>query len=407
MKLIQVLIEAAKISPNPPDGNDRIKGTSMTAVKRTSDNVCPYLGMKNDANSHMAFPTPLNYCGRCAPAARVNLVHQEAFCLGPQDYLQCEVYTNGADLPLPKPLQYTDSSRRASRKRRSPYLLVWIIGFMLLGAILWVVNFTGMVPVPDDKTLTPTHPPVEQIVAQTVNAISAMQTSQTLLSQTPTLSVNALPPSLTPTITPFPTLTFTATVTNTITHTPSITPTPTITRTPTLTFTPSNTPTRTKTPTATSTSTPTKTPTRTPSKTPTKTFTPSATAIPPYSLEVPIGEQNKFVIHRAVAGENLNVIAENFGSTTEMIRAINYSLPSPIYVGTLVIVPFQNKNMADMPILEPYQVVHALATIEQLSALLNADLAELMFYNNSAAGQVFSKGDWLLIPRANKATPVP
>ena len=108
-----------------------------------------------------------------------------------------------------------------------------------------------------------------------------------------------------------------------------------------------------------------------------------------------------------VAGENLNTIAENFGSTTEMITALNYSLPFPIKADTLVIVPYQNINTADMPILEPYQVVHAQATIEQLSALLNADLAMLKLYNNAVAGQVFSKGDWLLIPRASKATPAP
>ena len=90
-----------------------------------------------------------------------------------------------------------------------------------------------------------------------------------------------------------------------------------------------------------------------------------------------------------------------------MITALNYSLPFPIKAGTLVIVPYQNINTADMPILEPYQVVHAQATIEQLSALLNADLAMLKLYNNSAAGQVFVKDDWILVPRTSKATPAP
>ena len=108
-----------------------------------------------------------------------------------------------------------------------------------------------------------------------------------------------------------------------------------------------------------------------------------------------------------MAGESLSVIAENFGSTPEIITALNYSLPFPIKTDTLVIVPYQNNNTADMPILEPYQVVHAQATVEQLAALLNADLAMLKLYNNAVAGQVFIKGDWLLIPRASKATPAP
>ncbi|MDO8754049.1 MAG: LysM domain-containing protein, partial [Anaerolineales bacterium] len=307
----------------------------MTAVKRTSSNVCPYLGMKNDANSHMAFPTPLNYCGRCAPAARINLIHQEAFCLGPQDYLQCEVYTDGADQPLPKPLQYTDSSRRASRKRRSPYLLVWMIGFVLLGAILWVVNFTDLrVPSPVINTITPTIQPVEQIVAQTVNAISAMQTSQALLSQTPTLDLNDLTPSLTPTVTLFPTLTSTPTVANTVTSTPSIIPTRAWTRTPTS----------------------------------------AAIANQPYSLDIPFGGVRKFVIHRVVAGDNLIVIANRFGSSVESILAVNYSLLTPIKVDMLVIIPFEINNPLGLPILEPYQVVSAQISIEEIAALVQTDL---------------------------------
>lgn len=378
----------------------------MTTTPEQIKQVCPFLGMKNDANSHMAFASPLNYCNRCTPASRVKLIHQEGFCLDPLEYIQCEVFAE-CDGPLPKSLRYTNSSAPASRKRNSPYLFVGIIGFLLLGAILWVLNFSGVVPLPVVQTRTATHQPLEQIVAETVDAISAFGTSQALLSQTPTLSVDALTPSLSPTVTPFPTLTLTPTATYTPTLTPSITPTPTITRTPTLTYTPSNTPTRTKTPTSTSTATPTKTATRTPSRTPTKTFTPSATAIPPYSLEVPIGGQDKFIIHRVMAGESLSVIAENFDSTPEIITALNYSLPFPIKVDTLVIVPYQNNNTADMPILEPYQVIHAQATIEQLAALLDADPALMRMYNDCAAGQVFFKDNWILVPRSSKATPAP
>ena len=91
----------------------------MTATQKTINHVCPFLGMKNDANSHMAFASPLNYCNRCTPAARVKLIHQEGFCLDPLDYIQCEVFAEGGR-PLPKSLRYTNSSGSASRKRGSP-----------------------------------------------------------------------------------------------------------------------------------------------------------------------------------------------------------------------------------------------------------------------------------------------
>jgi hypothetical protein len=379
----------------------------MTATRSVSINICPYLGMKNDANSHMAFPSPVNYCYRCEPAARVKLNHQETFCLESDNYLHCEVYTDGADQPLPKLLQYTGSSVRSSRKTRSSYFLVLMIGFILFGAILWVINFSDGVRKPVLGTNTPTLQSVEQVVAMTVNAISAMQTSQSLLSQTPTLSFDELTPSLTSTVTLFPTLTLTSTVTNTATLTPSITSTSTITRTPSNTPTASLTPTITNTFTSTNTSTPTKTATIAPSSTPTQTFTASVTAIPPFSLDIPIGGQKKFVIHRVVLGENLNAIAERFGSAVEAIVAVNYSLPSPIMEGTLVIVPFQIKTPIGLPVLEPYQVLASKISIEEISSLVQADLAMLKLYNNCVAGQVFNKGNWLLIPRADKATPLP
>ena len=86
----------------------------------------------------------------------------------------------------------------------------------------------------------------------------------------------------TPTITRTPTITLTPTITPTptITRTPTITPSPTITRTPTNTPTATNTPTNTPTVTNTFTITPTRTPRPTDTRVPTLTLTPSATLVP-------------------------------------------------------------------------------------------------------------------------------
>lgn len=97
------------------------------------------------------------------------------------------------------------------------------------------------------------------------------------------ISIQAMTPTptstVTPTITPTNTVTPTVTVTSTTTVTPTVTPTntitPTVTSTPTLT--PTITPTKTITPTV--TSTPTVTPTNT--VTPTVTITPTSTLLPP------------------------------------------------------------------------------------------------------------------------------
>ncbi len=187
------------------------------------------------------------------------------------------------------------------------------------------------------------------------------------------------------TVTPFPGI-LQPTQTLTVSPFPSLTPTVV-----TATFT--------KTPTATFTATPSKT--NTPTLTQTSTFTITAT-VSPHSLEIPIGRGQLFLIHRVVGGENLNTLAERYQTSLEAILAVNYSLDTPIWADTLVVIPLGVKNPEGLPIFEPYQVVDDQITAEALAQKLACDAALFKQYNLLADGEQLRRGDWFLIPRDSK-----
>lgn len=66
--------------------------------------VCPYLGLKDDPETHLAFPSPRNCCQRAHPVESVSLQHQSMTCLC-MNYLHCTMLTTSLNLPLPDELK--------------------------------------------------------------------------------------------------------------------------------------------------------------------------------------------------------------------------------------------------------------------------------------------------------------
>ena len=183
-------------------------------------------------------------------------------------------------------------------------------------------------------------------------------------TDSPSLSTSL--PLFTETITPFPTLTPTA---------PTSTPTITFTATPIVL----------------------KTSTATISVT--FTSTPTSTQIPPHSLEVPIGKDQLYLIHKVVDGENLATLAGKYQTSLEAILAVNSTLAIPIRIDAVVIIPLKNENPLGLPKLEPYQVTQTQITPEALAELLKTDMALFKFFNDLKDGEKLIKGNWVLVPR--------
>jgi hypothetical protein len=90
--------------------------------------VCPYLGIREDAQTCLAYPAEWNLCHRARPPAAVRLDHQRECCLSPV-YTCCPVFSSEADAPLPQQF-------RGSR-RRSRWKWAFLAALLLLTLALW------------------------------------------------------------------------------------------------------------------------------------------------------------------------------------------------------------------------------------------------------------------------------
>lgn len=61
--------------------------------------VCPYLGLTDDADSHATYATEAHRCYRLPNPTRIASGHQERYCLG-NDHVSCPVY-QGEGIPRP------------------------------------------------------------------------------------------------------------------------------------------------------------------------------------------------------------------------------------------------------------------------------------------------------------------
>jgi hypothetical protein len=315
-----------------------------------TNRVCPYLGLMDDSDTSLAFPSAWNACHRSRPGATPSLRHQAEFCLG-ESHVHCPVFLN-QQASLPKHLRARGQGQPARRSPVATWILLLVLAVALAG-LAWGLLTPGLIfPVP-----TPTS------------------------TATPR-----------PTSSGTPTATATASLTPTVTDTPSLTPTlgtVTMTWTPTQTFTP----TRTLTPSRTATWT------YTPSPTATQTGTPSLTqTLSKRGLEMPIGAELQFVIHRVQIGENMNQYAAKYNTSVEAIVMVNYKLKTPLWEDTLLVIPVGLTDVAGLPSFEAHRVTEADRSAEALAAELGVSAAELQLYNAIAAGELLQPGDWLLVP---------
>ena len=135
---------------------------------------------------------------------------------------------------------------------------------------------------------------------------------------------------------------------------------------------------------------------------PIQTFTPTVVLL--HALETPIGVEHKLVIHRVRAGESLVAIASQYWTTVDAIQAVNYSLPSPLRINWLLIVPIDQTEIQGMPVFEAYQVKTDIA-VRLLAQQLSVDPTLLELYNGLGNNEFLRSGDWVLVPHMGTATP--
>jgi LysM repeat protein len=137
-----------------------------------------------------------------------------------------------------------------------------------------------------------------------------------------------------------------------------------------------------------------------PTLVPTNTPLPSPTNQPvlELALETPLGLNKEFIIHMIVEGESLDLLANNYGTTVPLIKAINYYLPFTLLPNLIVIIPVGEIDLQGVPAFQPY-LVKAGMTVDELAQSISVDVSTLSYYNGLTADYRLSPGDWLLVPR--------
>jgi len=119
-------------------------------------------------------------------------------------------------------------------------------------------------------------------------------------------------------------------------------------------------------------------------------------------LDMPIGTDYKFVIHRVSEGENLEQYAAQYNTSVEAILLINYNLRNPAWTDVLVVIPVGFTNVANLPIFVVYQVKEEERgiSVEALAKKLRVDPLDLKYYNGmTEAWDRPLVGDLFLVPR--------
>ena len=147
---------------------------------------------------------------------------------------------------------------------------------------------------------------------------------------------------------------------------------------------------------------PTPTPTFTPTLTP--TFVDIKTPVPLHGLEIPLGINHEFLIHKIQAGESLSKFAYMYGTNSEDILAINYNLVLPLSIGSQVVIPLNFIDVHGLPAFEVYHVSEEIS-LQDLVKRLSVDLYEFKYYNALDDNFTPTTGDWFLVPRVPLPTP--
>jgi len=126
---------------------------------------------------------------------------------------------------------------------------------------------------------------------------------------------------------------------------------------------------------------------------------PSATAILVFQLDTPIGKYPQFVIHRAIEGESLSLYANEYSTSVEAIRAVNFGLSRNLWIDEIVIIPLNRTDMAGIPPFIAYETDAEDTTFQKIAEDFSIPIEDLLRYNNAQADYPLYQGDWILIPQ--------
>ncbi|MDT8381820.1 MAG: LysM peptidoglycan-binding domain-containing protein [Brevefilum sp.] len=294
-------------------------------MEKSPVEICPYLGLKDDPETSISYPSVSNVCLHSINMVTPNLNYQKSVCLT-KAYLDCFVYLSPDEKKMPESLQDLTGQKQRRKNTISRFALILLVVFLISSVLIFRGQWSSKI----EGLLMPAWQKTQQV--RTYQPLPTMPATQ------------------------FPEIEYT--------------------------------------PTSNQTRNSTATPTQSPMRSPTITMVPSTLA-----LETPIGSWVQFIIHRTLPGESLDQFANQYNTTVDAIRSVNYNLPNVLYVDRLIIIPIGVKDAVDLPAFEAYQVTARGLGVDDLAEQLSVLPEDLVSYNNVPLDYIFNYGDWILVPR--------
>ena len=166
----------------------------MKPPEYSPEQVCPFLGVTDDANTHLAFASPYNCC-HCPKSGSVSvkLEHQAEYCLT-ASHGSCQVYIAGTDKAFPRELEYRPVAAIVPwYSSRTAWIAIGIIvALILIGAAYWVLSERswGAAPV-TSSTPDPTSTPIFN-AAPTATEVPLLPSTSTPPQPTATLRIPSI-----------------------------------------------------------------------------------------------------------------------------------------------------------------------------------------------------------------------
>lgn len=130
-----------------------------------------------------------------------------------------------------------------------------------------------------------------------------------------------------------------------------------------------------------------------PSDTPTSAVT--VTPTPGPLAGTPFGPENRWLVHVVEEGESLDYIAQQYGTTAEVLAAVNTSLENGLWPNTPLVVCQGCAGAEGLPRLSAVWVEEG-ASLDDLAALLNTTPEELKEWNG-IEGDWVDGGRWIVV----------
>lgn len=128
------------------------------------------------------------------------------------------------------------------------------------------------------------------------------------------------------------------------------------------------------------------------------TSTPTPTPQFPHLLETPIGSVRQFLVHRMLDGEGLIYLADKYHTSMEAIRAVNFNIPSSLWVNSVLVIPLNQLDVAGVAPMTAYAISSDGITVKTLALAQGIKLDVLCTLNDLPSNYLFHTGEWVILP---------